>query len=135
MKVVTYTFAALLIGTSLFTSCKKYPDGPGFSLLGRKERMEGKWDLQQTDHSDGSVTYDNTEDILEMTEDEKCYLHSGYVTVEGEWYFADKKQKVHIKIGNVGQTFSIRRLKNKELWIMDDSTQDVYKYKNTEKDD
>ena len=39
----TLTIFGLTIGPQFITSCKKYPDGPEFSLRTRKERLANTW--------------------------------------------------------------------------------------------
>lgn len=135
MRIKAFMLAGIVTGVLLFTSCNKYPDGPGFSMLSKKERMEGKWDLQETDHADGTVTYDTAGDIMELTNDMECMYQSGFITVEGTWEFTDKKEKIRISVGSLSKVYSIRRLKSKELWLMDDANSDVLKFKNKEKDE
>lgn len=135
MRIKAFMLAGIVTGALLFTSCNKYPDGPGFSMLSKKERMEGKWDLQETDHADGTVTYDTAGDIMELTNDMECMYQSGFITVEGTWEFTDKKEKIRISVGSLSKVYSIRRLKSKELWLMDDANSDVLKFKNKEKDE
>ncbi|MNU79125.1 hypothetical protein D3C71_687340 [compost metagenome] len=134
MRITAFTLAGILTGTLLFTSCNKYPDGPGFSMLSKKERVEGEWDLQETAHPDGTVTYDTSGEIMELTDDMECMYQSGFITVEGTWEFTDKKEKIRISIGSLSKVYTIRRLKNKELWLMDDANNDVLKFDNREKD-
>lgn len=135
MRITAFTLAGLLTGSLLFTSCNKYPDGPGFSMLSKKERVEGEWDLQETDHADGTVTYDTSGQIMKFTDDMECFIEAGFITVEGTWEFTDKKEKIRVSFGNYTDVYSIRRLKNKEMWLMDDSNNGVLKFKNKEKDD
>lgn len=135
MRIKAFILAGIVTGSLLFTSCNKYPDGPGFSMLSKKDRMEGEWDLQETDHADGTVTYDSSGDIMKLTDDMECMYQTGFITVEGTWEFTDKKEKIRISVGSLSKIYSIRRLKNKELWLMDDSNNDVLKFKNKEKDD
>ena len=135
MRFTALTIAGLLAGSLLFTSCNKYPDGPGFSMLSKKDRVEGEWDLQETDHADGTVTYDTAGDIMKLTDDMECMYQTGFITVEGTWEFTDKKEKIRISVGNLSKVYSIRRLKSKEMWLMDDANNDVLKFKNREKDE
>lgn len=120
--------------TTTFSSCNKYPDGPKFTLLTKKERMQGLWDLTETNHSDGTVTYDNWNDIMELTEENEYIYTSGNISVSGEWEFVSDKEKVLFKIGNLNSTYKILRLKSKELWLQNESNGDVLKYKNKDKD-
>lgn len=137
MKTLKITLFTLVLSLSLplINSCNKYPDGPKFTLLSKKERMEGEWDLKETDHADGTVTYDGYNDIMKLTEDFDYSYIAGNITISGEWEFESDKEKVTFKIGNLSLTYKIMRLKNKELWLQNETTLDVMKYKNTEKDD
>ncbi|WP_341902691.1 hypothetical protein [Fluviicola taffensis] len=136
MKTFKITLSAIVLSLllPLIHSCNKYPDGPKFTILTKKERMQGQWDLKETDHSDGTVTYDSSNEIIELTEDFEYFYTSGILTISGDWEFASDKEKVTFKIGNVSLTYKIMRLKSKELWLQDETTLDVMKYKNTEKD-
>lgn len=135
MKTFKITLSAIILSLSLplVQSCNKYPDGPKFTVLTKKERMQGQWDLQETDHANGTVTYDGYKDIMELTEDFDYSYTSGNITINGEWDFVSDKEKVIFKIGNVNLTYKIMRLKSKELWLQDESTMDVMKYENKDK--
>lgn len=118
----------------LFASCKKYPDGPKFTLLGKKDRMQGLWDLKETVHVNGSITYDSSADIMELTDDNEYFYRTGVVTINGKWDFESDKEKVSFTIGNANYTYRIRRLKDKQLWLHDETNGDLMKFKNTDKD-
>lgn len=128
------TALLLVISTVLVSSCNKYPEGPKFTILSKKERMQGKWDLQETDHADGTVTYDTTNDFIELTEDNEYTYIAGNISISGEWEFVSDKEKVMFKIGNLNLTYKILRLKSKELWLQDETNGDVLKYENKDKD-
>lgn len=128
------TILLLTISAVAVSSCNKYPEGPKFTLLTKKDRMEGKWDLKETDHSDGTVTYDIMNDIIELDDDNEYIYTSGNISISGEWEFVSDKEKVMFKIGNLNLTYKILRLKNKELWLQDEGNGDVMKYENKDKD-
>lgn len=127
LKVFT-SILVLALAFSGLNSCKKYPDGPGFSLLTRKMRMQGKWDLQETDHADGTITTDPYKYVLELKKGGGYTYTMGNITVSGTWSFADNKERIAFTGSAVNGTFLIRRLKNKFLWIQNESTQDIFKY-------
>lgn len=135
MKTLKITLSAIILSLSLplINSCNKYPDGPKFTILSKKERMQGQWDLQETDHADGTVTNDIYKDIMELTGDFDYSYTSGNITIRGKWEFVSDKEKVTFKIGNINITYKIMRLKSKELWLQNESNLDVMKYENTEK--
>lgn len=122
-----------ILGALIFiSSCNKYPDGPKFTLLGKADRMEGLWDLKETTHSDGSTTYDSLLEIMELTDENEYYYTSGPITIEGTWAFESDKEKVSFTIANTSVTYKIMRLKDKELWLKNESNGDVMKFRNTE---
>jgi hypothetical protein len=51
MKKATYTIMLLFLATILFSSCKKYEEGPSFSLLSKKSRLKGVWELKSIDEN------------------------------------------------------------------------------------
>ena len=118
----------------LISSCNKYPDGPKFTLLGKKDRMEGLWDLQETSHSDGTTTYDGLLEIMELTDDNEYFYKTGSITIEGTWRFESKKEKdkVAFTVANYTVTYKIMRLKDQELWLKNEINGDVMKYKNND---
>lgn len=127
-KIIILSSALALLFT--FGSCNKYPDGPKFTLLTKKARVVGEWDLSETLHSDGTVTYDYSDDIMELTEDEDAFYYSGNLTISGTWEFISNKEKLRIAYGNFVGTPRIMRLKDKELWLKYEDTGDVLKFEN-----
>ena len=124
------TTLLLAISAAIVSSCNKYPEGPKFTLLSKKERMEGEWDLKETDHADGTVTYDIMNDIIELGDDNEYTYTSGNISISGEWEFISDKEKVMFKFANLNLTYKILRLKSKELWLQNEDNGDVMKYEN-----
>jgi hypothetical protein len=116
--------AALLLGATLITtSCGKYEDGPGFSLLTKKARLVGDWDRKSV--TSGNFTIEDTDDeITTFEKDGTIKVSEDGVSYSGTWEFIDKKEKLRVSYTEGSFTFSddytIRRLTNKELWLMDD---------------
>ena len=52
-KLITL-FAVLFIGT-IMISCGKYEEGPGFSLLPKKTRLQQKWKPVQNVDANGNI--------------------------------------------------------------------------------
>ena len=132
MRTTRFLVAALLIGGTLTTisSCGKYEDGPGFSLMTKKARLVGDWDAKE--YTSGNVTVEDTDDeILTFEKDGTAKVSEDGVSYNGEWEFIDKKEKIRLSYTEGSFTFSddytIRRLTNKELWLMDDDG-DMIKY-------
>ena len=130
MRLLKYTI--IFAGLFLFFGCNKYPDGPKFTILSRTTRMAGEWDLIQTNHSNGTITYNNDSYTLNLTKDGDADAYIGNVTVYGTWEFMSKDEKLKLIFGNSSYTYRILRLKEKELWLQDESTGDVDRYENVD---
>lgn len=132
MKTFKITLSAIILSLSLLLvqSCNKYPEGPKFTLLTKKERMQGLWDLQETDHANGTVTYDGYKYIMELTKDFNYSLSTGNITTSGNWEFSSDKKKVIFTVGTGKLTYKIMRLKSKDLWLQNETNLDVLKYEN-----
>jgi hypothetical protein len=110
------------------TSCKKYDEGPAFSLRTKKMRLTGEWELDKLVSSNGTVSSDiNVEFEFEKDGDFTMiiqYSYYGYgsytYSYKGDWEWEDSKEKIEIQIGNSITEYEIIRLTNKELILEDD---------------
>lgn len=104
-------------------SCNKYEDGPKFSLLTKKMRLVGEWDIVEYEDEDGNVVADNSSDSFTFERDGTYRANYGNLSYNGEWEFANDKESLAISYqeGNltVTETRKILRLTNKELWLKD----------------
>ncbi len=114
----------------LISSCGKYPDGPNFSILSRKSRLENVWVHKETVHIDGTVEQNpNPGYTTEFTSDGDAIYTNDVLTLKGEWDLVNDKKDLMITYPNLGSsTFEIRRLKANELWLKN-SLGEVFKYK------
>ena len=125
MKKFNLAIATLLIASAGLTvsSCGKYDDGPGFSLLTKKMRLTGQWDPKEYVDSNGNTTSDNSSDYFEVKKDGTYTVTSGSFSINGTWEFTSSKEKIKTTYtsGNVTTTDeqTIDRLTNKELWLKD----------------
>lgn len=117
--------AAALVTVLNFQSCKKYDDGPSFSLRSVKNRLAGEWevvDAQGLD-LDGDITFE-----FEKNGDFKFTYGYDYpdgstytYSYSGGWEFEDGKKTIEITLnGETPSEFEIKRLTNKEFWIEDE---------------
>ena len=113
-KTKIYLFLSIAVIISLaITSCGKYEDGPGFSLLSKTARMTNKWELKSVD----GETIPAGEAVLDLKKDGSFSINEdGYIT-DGSWDFSNDKEDLHLTIFGEGIVFKIRRLTNKELWL------------------
>jgi hypothetical protein len=126
-KIVLLTIALL----SICTACKKYPDGPGFSLLGKTNRFSTIKKIE-------AYIYDGVDITSQFTGSNYSISASGtysayyqrivlgktytYATTKGEWAFTDNCNKVIMSANAENRTFSsvtytILKLKNGAVWL------------------
>jgi hypothetical protein len=113
--------SALLLGG--LSSCSKYEDGPSLSLLSKKARVTGKWNVK----SIGSYILTPNEYSFEMafekngdavfTQIEPNWGSDSYL---GTWAFASDKEELMLNIDGDLMVYEIKRLTNKEMWLDDD---------------
>lgn len=138
MKTKTIlTLATVVAATTFLASCGKYEDGPGFTLLTKKARITGEWDVKEfVDGSDGSITTDNSSATYLIEKDGTLTYTDGNVSTSGTWEFTSDKENLRVitTYTLLGATITdtqesiITRLTNKELWIKDtDGSGDVTK--------
>ncbi len=104
-------------------SCKKYEDGPTFSLASKKGRVAGDWTVEKATYTSGGSTVDVTEDLKSEVE-KWSFTKDGDFTISGDgmsetgtWEFDDDKENIIITIDGDTWTWEIKRLKSKELWV------------------
>ena len=135
MKAFKLMIATLLIGGTVMVtpSCKKYEDGPGFTLVPKKARWAGDWDLVETEDANGTITSDNSSDYVTFEKDGTFRSTSDNLTINGTWDFADDKEKLRVSFTfdntTYTETSTILRLSTKELWLKDDSDNEISRFK------
>jgi hypothetical protein len=110
----------------LLAECKKYPEGPAFSLRTKKARLAGEWQLAQAIRGG-----------LDSTEYYKAVLGSNYRLIikkyeiywiygnypgDGTWRLSEDKTTIYFKptLQSAPElSYQIMRLKNRELWLRD----------------
>ena len=149
LKRFTY-FLLLVFVASTLTTCKKYPEGPNFTLRTAMCRITGVWDvtyyeangIDSTSYVFNSPCYcryyfsksrsgDNSYDLSLRSVDSLGYCGSG-----GEWSFYNKYKNVEIVIAGYAGSFSpigaygrtacweIQKLTKEELWLKNDKCVD-----------
>ena len=110
-----YLFLSIAVIISLaITSCGKYEDGPGFSLLTKTARMTNKWELKSVD----GQTITGGEVVWDLKKGgEATISYGGFGTETGTWEFSDDKEDLILEFDGDASTQKIRRLTNKELWL------------------
>lgn len=122
-KKVTYVTLAGLTALGL-NSCGKYEDGPGFSLLTKKARVAGDWDVK----SMGSEVL-TTEYGISFSFDKDGSMKYSYTSngateelYTGSWDFSSDKEELIMTVDGESVVFDIKRLSNSEMWLDIDAT-------------
>lgn len=128
---------AVLLSSISFTSCGKYEEGPGFSLLPKKTRLQQKWRPIEEVSPNGVVTQlshdgDYTEFVKGGTV--KYFNSSWNLGYEGTWIFTDDKLNVvttysYTLLGtqyDFVDTLKILKLKINALGLEDENGKKTY---------
>lgn len=106
----------------LLTSCKKYEEGPGFSLRSKKERVANLWTIVYAyDYKDSiNITADYADETWDFTKGgDFVEKDNGSIDKTGTWEFVSDKEKVVVKFQLDTLTYDILKLKENELWLKD----------------
>lgn len=129
-NVMNKPLILLLILNSCLVACKKYEEGPSFTLKTAASRLEGSWILTggswyevATDSGAAYITW-----IEEYTKENAFSLSKGWFengasfnyTTEGSWEWLDKKEGIKItKANDSTYTFTINKLTSSEFMYTD----------------
>jgi hypothetical protein len=122
MKRIFVIILAASLGMMLtFNSCKKYEDGPTFSLASAKSRVVNKWKIEKVLAFGFDVTALFTGFTMEFKSDFTYTItYTGVSTSEtGAWRFDATKENIYTKPDNsvIETKWEILRLKSDELWV------------------
>ena len=108
-----YLFLSIAVIISLaISSCGKYEDGPGFSLLSKTARITNKWELKSVD---GEVEAGLV--VLDLKKDGSMSINEDGYIIDGSWEFSNDKEDLSLTFFGEEIDLKIRRLTNKELWL------------------
>ena len=132
-KLILCAIVALSIIAVSFPSCKKYEDGPSFTVLSKNSRLCGNWKLESytTHDSDITTTVDSlygTGWELQINKDDS-YKSTGNINQTGKWKFDNDKNDVIFTPDSASEavdTFRILQLKSKDLWLRSTNPQGTY---------
>ena len=123
---MTRTMIALVAVTGLM-GCKKYDDGPMFSLRSREERISNTWRIDRAMNGSDDVTSAFDQYELRLTKDHDASLTATYTlfgtdfsfTTSGTWSFENKDEDLRLDFedSDADETYQILRLKETELWL------------------
>lgn len=105
----------------LAVSCGKYEEGPGFSLISKKNRVTNTWVLSKVEVNGQDETPQSSTYTLKMTLKEDETLSASYTiftipyTTTGTWAFNSDKSALILTDNSGTSTNTILRLTNKEM--------------------
>lgn len=116
-----HPFFLLTLLLVIVSSCGKYEEGPEFTVLTKKQRLVGEWQIEEATVNGAAVDPDSySEYTLIFERDGTARITYGALTYKGTWEFIDDKKKLR-SIGLTGDEVesTIIRLTNKQLWLKD----------------
>ncbi len=123
---------AIIAVSVMVSSCGKYEDGPKISLATKKSRMVNEWKLTSVYQNGIAYSLSGTTDVIDVKKDgnytETYSSPSGASSYTGTWSFSSDKESVTFTPNGSSSsiTFTILRLKGKELWL--EEIDGAYKY-------
>ena len=131
MKTKNILIGIIVIASSL-TSCKKYPDGPLFSLRSRTERVANTWKMGQVMLNGSDITSTLTSINYTETYDKSGnYSYSSTVgSGSGKWSFENKDTQIKRQgvSGQSSEDLTILRLEEKSFWYKYTDGKDNYEF-------
>lgn len=119
-KLAIYVFALSLTAAGI-SSCGKYEEGPGFSLMSKKARVTNTWKLTKVEWNGQDNTPSESSYSLTMTLKDDETLSATYTilnipyNVTGTWAFSSDKTNLILTDNSGTSTNEIIRLTNKEM--------------------
>jgi hypothetical protein len=125
----------LFLLTLIISSCRKYSDGPSFSLLSKKARICNDWVLLTQLKNDEDVTDETVTVKLAIDKDGTYSSSSTYDALgqlqgdysNGKWTFGDTKDILYLyeSVNNEyddtpSRTFKIKELRNKQIKLAEE---------------
>ncbi len=110
----------------LSSGCGKYEEGPELSLMSKKARVTGEWEVTKMLGDDGEEYDMGNMDMTWTFEKDGSFASAmtfeyGGVSYtydeKGEWEFSEDKEELDIEIDGDVESFEILRLSNKEMFL------------------
>lgn len=119
MKFIALCFALTLM---VFASCKKYEDGPAFSILSKKARLTGEWELRKIVQNGNDITSTITTDTrITFKKDgsfQESYTNTTTQFIDGNWEFDGNKDYIFLSYTSSSRIeMEILRLTNIQLRV------------------
>ena len=132
----------LLLGLFFCSACRKYQDGPAFTLLSKQARITGEWNLDvallSTATSNAGITgrYPPMRMQIDRSDEFTVAFFDDFEVRRGEWSLEENKETFNwtlsdnVTTGIIGtngqivrydslERFDIERLTTGDLWLID----------------
>lgn len=129
-------FVLLCLITFAFGGCKKFEEGPQFSLKSRTARVANEWEVESYLDKGNNKTALFSSSTIELTKSEAVTITTPNGTYTGTWEFDDEDDdddkddddvEIEIKLSSKDVLASefegdwtVIRLKDNEMWLRDD---------------
>ena len=128
-SILKFGLAALIIGSTLLSSCGKYEEGPKISFASKKGRLTRAWTVEKwIDGPSGTeVLCTSNCTVMELKKDGTISI-GGTTWLGYTWQLSSDKEKLESVYGGVTSGDQILRLTSKELWLKDVTSGDQTHY-------
>jgi hypothetical protein len=123
IKNTLLLFAALSVLVLHTSSCKRYEEGPAFTLRTAKARLVNSWEIEKYMVNGEDITALVLpffgEHSLEFSRDNRYVWNIGGMNEKGKWSFIENRDKVEMLEDGDSIKFSqkIIKLTNNEFWV------------------
>lgn len=115
-KISASLIIAALVMTSL-SSCKKYSEGPTISIIAKEVRVDNLWKVDKFITPTGTELVDTANTLYKFTRSGQVIWSNNKQAFTGNWEFGDKKKTIILDFIPFDETYTILRLKNREMWL------------------
>ncbi len=130
MKKAIFTLTLFIAGSVILSSCGKYEEGPGFTLLPKKTRLTGTWEIDKYEDSNGNESTPSDPPSMTFEKDGDYTITDGSFSISGKWEFNGDKSGIITEFDFFGTTqkdeVTIVRLTNSELITEDEDGDKTY---------
>lgn len=128
MKLNAIVFTGgVFLASLFFTSCNKYEDGPGISLIPRKDRVANTWIIEKAYADNEDVTDDyrvyeiylSNDGDAEITGEFSIFGQDFAIETDGTWEFYNDENNIRFDYENddADNEYQILRLTEDEFWV------------------
>jgi hypothetical protein len=111
----------ILAIVALLPACKKYDEGPSVSLLSKKARLTGEWEVARFYLNEEQIQLTNKEEMTvnkNGTLSKSTLIGTNTYNSDGNWAFSDDKLSLLVTYSATSsETWSIKKLSNKQLFV------------------